>query len=161
MRTFQPLQWQSSGNSSCCLWFQIYFKGCVFLQSSESVGRGFHCNCRLAPSRSHWGLLRLTRTHSPSTSTHWHILSPPSSRSLSWHLQFILPPKMHLEHPDYVLREIFARFCLCLCRGHIWILISVKQETWRNYPGKDNSSCKMPFSTRMLKITILVLFFLQ
>lgn len=36
-------------------------------------------------------------THSPSTSTHWHILSPPSSQSLSWHLQCILPSQMHLS----------------------------------------------------------------
>lgn len=55
---------------------------------------------------------QLTRTRSPGTSTHWHILSSPSSRSLSWHLEFILPPKMRSEHPDYVWREVSARFLL-------------------------------------------------
>lgn len=139
LQTLQPLLWQSSGNPSCCLQFQIHFQGCVLLQCSESVEGAFTVIVTWAPSKSHRGLLNCSPAHSPSTSTHWHIRP----------LQFLVPrqslyllfPKMHLEHPDYVLRGALLGF---VALEHDFSHKLLKKLPWRRQSSSANA--------RMLKI---------
>lgn len=146
MKTFHPLWWHSSGNPSCCLWFHTRSKDGVFLQSSGSTGRGFHCNCHLAPGGSHWGSLNCSPAHAvPVHPTHSHILFHPSNQSLGWHSVHIPLPKTHFEHPDYGWGV--AKCCFCLGRGHTLYPShdSIEKRHQQSYfSRRDNLPIKRP-----------------
>lgn len=106
----------------------------------------------------------LSRTHSPSTSAHSHILSHPSSQSLSWHLEFIRLPKMHLEPQEYVLGERVHQDLLWSFFFFFFERISLNHgfsnpSARGNCSGKMHSSSKMLCSTRILTMLSFVLFF--
>lgn len=110
LKTLQPLWWQSSGNPSCCLQFQIHFRA-VFCSGAQKVLEGAFTVIVTWPQARATEVCSTAHPHTQSQYIHplAHSVSPkpPVPR-----LALAIPlPKMHLEHPDYVLRGGFARFC--------------------------------------------------